>query len=148
MYLYPKTVASQNRLRQRAPLSRRQPCMDPMGSIWRRQTDGCPRRVIASRGGGEDGVPGDLTGTADAWGTGFVDELNYADEKINAERFNADVARSSLAGSTEDCRSCHSRRRRADLSSPDSQSPHRTSTATFQHAGSHPHAVPTLPLSK
>ena len=44
------------------------------------------------------GVPGDLVGTADAWGKGFVDELNYEDEKTNAERFNTDVARSSLSG--------------------------------------------------
>jgi predicted unusual protein kinase regulating ubiquinone biosynthesis (AarF/ABC1/UbiB family) len=44
------------------------------------------------------GVPGDLVGTADAWGEGFVDELNYLDEKTNAERFNDNVQRSNLAG--------------------------------------------------
>ena len=44
------------------------------------------------------GVPGDLVGTADAWGAGFVDELNYAAEAANAERFNEDMGRSPLAG--------------------------------------------------
>ena len=44
------------------------------------------------------GVPGDLVGTADAWGAGFVDELDYAAEASNAERFNADLQRSPLAG--------------------------------------------------
>ena len=44
------------------------------------------------------GVPGDLVGTADAWGAGFVDELNYVDEADNARQFNKDVSRSSLAG--------------------------------------------------
>ena len=44
------------------------------------------------------GVPGDLVGTADAWGSGFVDELNYDEEAINAGRFNTDVERSALAG--------------------------------------------------
>ena len=44
------------------------------------------------------GLPGDLVGTADAWGTGFVDELNYLDEKDNAERFNDNVQNSNLAG--------------------------------------------------
>ena len=34
------------------------------------------------------GIPGDLVGTADAWGEGFVDELNYDAEASNAERFN------------------------------------------------------------
>ena len=43
------------------------------------------------------GVPGDLVGTADAWGSGFVDELNYEDEAANAVRFNEDVEKSTLA---------------------------------------------------
>ena len=45
------------------------------------------------------GVPGDLVGTADAWGAGLVAELDYALEAENAARFNADVARGALAGS-------------------------------------------------
>ena len=44
------------------------------------------------------GVPGDLVGTADAWGTGFVDELNYLDEAKNAIAFNENMANSPLAG--------------------------------------------------
>ena len=44
------------------------------------------------------GVPGDLVGTADAWGKGFVDELNYLEEKENAERFNENVQQSNMAG--------------------------------------------------
>lgn len=44
------------------------------------------------------GVPGDLVGTADAWGEGFVAELDYRAEAENANRFNADLQRSALAG--------------------------------------------------
>mmetsp|Transcript_87803 Transcript_87803/g.151529 ORF Transcript_87803/g.151529 Transcript_87803/m.151529 type:complete len:859 (+) Transcript_87803:1-2577(+) len=44
------------------------------------------------------GIPGDLIGTADAWGKGFVDELNYKEEAVNAARFNRDVVDSALSG--------------------------------------------------
>ena len=43
-------------------------------------------------------VPGDLRGTADAWGKGFVAELDYVSEARNAERFNEDVKASPLEG--------------------------------------------------
>jgi len=42
------------------------------------------------------GVPGELAATADAWGAGFVDELDYALEATNAEKFTADIAGSDL----------------------------------------------------
>ena len=44
------------------------------------------------------GVPGDLVGTADAWGQGFVAELDYGAEAANAESFNDDIADGPLAG--------------------------------------------------
>lgn len=39
----------------------------------------------------------DLEGTADAWGTGFVDELNYLDEAENAVRFTESMQTTPLA---------------------------------------------------
>eukprot|EP00962_Isochrysis_galbana_P012878 scaffold3654_cov115-Isochrysis_galbana.AAC.3 len=45
------------------------------------------------------GLPGDLQGTADAWGTGFVDELDYTAEARNSAYFNANVAKGALNGS-------------------------------------------------
>jgi hypothetical protein len=44
-------------------------------------------------------LPGDLQGTADAWGSGFVDELDYTAEARNAAYFNANVAKGALNGS-------------------------------------------------
>jgi len=44
------------------------------------------------------GVPGDLQGTADEWGRGFVAELDYEREAANANRFIADVGGSPLEG--------------------------------------------------
>ena len=44
------------------------------------------------------GTPGDLVGTADAWGEGFVNELDYREEAVNSKRFNDDVAESAGAG--------------------------------------------------
>lgn len=38
----------------------------------------------------------DLVGTTDAWGVGFVDELNYLDEADNAERFTASMETTPL----------------------------------------------------
>ena len=55
-------------------------------------------REVGARVASAVGVPGDLIGTADAWGSGFVDELDYAAEAANAERFNADLESSSLSG--------------------------------------------------
>eukprot|EP00747_Dinoflagellata_sp_TGD_P180399 gnl/TRDRNA2_/TRDRNA2_32789_c0_seq1.p1 gnl/TRDRNA2_/TRDRNA2_32789_c0~~gnl/TRDRNA2_/TRDRNA2_32789_c0_seq1.p1 ORF type:complete len:821 (+),score=141.90 gnl/TRDRNA2_/TRDRNA2_32789_c0_seq1:223-2463(+) len=43
-------------------------------------------------------VPGDLVGTADAWGSGLVDELNYNKEAANAAKFNSDLANSPMSG--------------------------------------------------
>ena len=42
------------------------------------------------------GLPGELAATADAWGTGFVDELDYALEATNAQKFTDDIAGSDL----------------------------------------------------
>lgn len=42
------------------------------------------------------GVPGELVATADAWGSGFVDELDYALEADNALKFTSDIAGSDL----------------------------------------------------
>jgi len=44
------------------------------------------------------GVPGDLVGTADAWGTGFVAELDYQQEAANAEQFSRQLAGGPLQG--------------------------------------------------
>jgi len=43
-------------------------------------------------------VPGDLIGTADAWGEGFVAELDYAKEAINSELFTSNIAGTPLDG--------------------------------------------------
>ena len=43
------------------------------------------------------GVPGDLVGTVDAWGAGFVNELDYRAEALQAEQFNKDIGTSKLA---------------------------------------------------
>lgn len=40
----------------------------------------------------------DLVGTVDAWGLGFVDELDYISEARNAEEFTASIQSTSLAG--------------------------------------------------
>ena len=45
------------------------------------------------------GLPGDLVGTADAWGEGFVAELDYSAEAANAALFNANVRQGQLSGS-------------------------------------------------
>jgi len=44
------------------------------------------------------GVPGDLVGTADVWGEGFVAELDYKQEARNAERFMSDLEHTELRG--------------------------------------------------
>ena len=44
------------------------------------------------------GTPGDLVGTADAWGEGFVAELDYAQEATNAQRFTEQIIGSALEG--------------------------------------------------
>ena len=40
----------------------------------------------------------DLVGTVDAWGLGFVDELDYISEARNAEEFTASIQNTPLAG--------------------------------------------------
>lgn len=40
----------------------------------------------------------DLVGTVDAWGLGFVDELDYISEARNAEEFTASIQSTPLAG--------------------------------------------------
>jgi len=40
----------------------------------------------------------DLVGLIDAWGTGFVDELNYLEEAANAERFTEYMSQTPLKG--------------------------------------------------
>merc|ERR1712110_408914 len=40
----------------------------------------------------------DLVGLIDAWGEGFVGELDYKEEATNAERFIASIAKTPLAG--------------------------------------------------
>ena len=42
------------------------------------------------------GVPGDLVGIADAWGSGLVAELDYTAEATNAARFNEQVQSDSV----------------------------------------------------
>lgn len=44
------------------------------------------------------GTPGDLKGTADAWGEGFVAELDYVQEAQNAEHFTEQLSGSPLEG--------------------------------------------------
>lgn len=39
----------------------------------------------------------DLAGTVDAWGIGFVDELNYLDEATNANKFTEGIQKTPLA---------------------------------------------------
>jgi predicted unusual protein kinase regulating ubiquinone biosynthesis (AarF/ABC1/UbiB family) len=40
----------------------------------------------------------DIVGVIDAWGTGFVDELDYIQEAVNAKSFSDSIGRTPLAG--------------------------------------------------
>jgi len=42
------------------------------------------------------GVPGELVATADVWGKGFVDELDYVQEAANADTFQTEVTGTDL----------------------------------------------------
>ncbi|KAL3783955.1 hypothetical protein ACHAW5_010469 [Stephanodiscus triporus] len=44
------------------------------------------------------GLNTDIVGVVDAWGTGFVDELDYVEEAINAKSFSEGIMRTTLSG--------------------------------------------------
>ena len=57
----------------------------------------------------------DLEGTVDAWGSGFVDELDYIAEARSAEDFTESIASTPLSGVVYAPRSSRSARRGRSL---------------------------------